>query len=295
MIAITGASGQTGSKLAELLLRQGEKIRVFGRSAEKLHRFASRGAEIKVGDQEDQSFLTDAFRGVDSLYAMIPPKFNAEDVLVHYKEMGEALVRAISGSGIHRIVFLSSFGADLDKGTGPVLGLHNVELMLGELKDIDIAFLRPASFMENQLGNIPLIKNKKIIGSVAAPDTFVHLIASKDISSKAAELLMRGVFKGPQIFELFGDRLPWSRITAMIGEAIGVPSLPYIKFSDEDYIKGFMSMGASQNIAASFAEMIHTIESGKVFPHAIDPEKPNTPTRFAEFVKDVFVPAYKNG
>jgi uncharacterized protein YbjT (DUF2867 family) len=51
MIVITGASGQTGSKIAESLFGKNDKIRVIGRSRERLNRFAEKGAETMVGDQ----------------------------------------------------------------------------------------------------------------------------------------------------------------------------------------------------------------------------------------------------
>ena len=50
MIAIIGASGNLGSKVADLLLQDGQDVRVFGRSAERLEPLGGRGAEIVVGD-----------------------------------------------------------------------------------------------------------------------------------------------------------------------------------------------------------------------------------------------------
>ena len=46
MIAITGATGNTGSKIAHLLLDKGEEVRVISRSLERLRKFEDRGAEI---------------------------------------------------------------------------------------------------------------------------------------------------------------------------------------------------------------------------------------------------------
>jgi uncharacterized protein YbjT (DUF2867 family) len=50
MIAIMGASGNLGSKVADLLLQDGQDVRVFGRSTERLEPLGGRGAEIVVGD-----------------------------------------------------------------------------------------------------------------------------------------------------------------------------------------------------------------------------------------------------
>ena len=45
MIAIVGASGNTGSVVAETLLGRGEQVRVIGRDAGRLVRFTSQGAD----------------------------------------------------------------------------------------------------------------------------------------------------------------------------------------------------------------------------------------------------------
>ena len=46
MITITGATGKTGSGVADILLEKSERVRVVGRSAERLERFRLKGAEI---------------------------------------------------------------------------------------------------------------------------------------------------------------------------------------------------------------------------------------------------------
>ncbi len=50
MIAVMGASGNVGSKLTGRLLQEGQDVRVFGRSPERLEPLGQRGAEVVVGD-----------------------------------------------------------------------------------------------------------------------------------------------------------------------------------------------------------------------------------------------------
>jgi uncharacterized protein YbjT (DUF2867 family) len=73
MYAITGATGNIGSKVAEILLDRGEKVRVIGREAARLRQFVNKGAEAAVGDLKDTAFLTGAFSGVDAVFAIIRP------------------------------------------------------------------------------------------------------------------------------------------------------------------------------------------------------------------------------
>jgi len=72
MYVVTGATGNTGSVVAEKLLAKGEKVRVIGRDAKRLERFAKKGAEPFVADATSADALTKAFSGAKAVYAIIP-------------------------------------------------------------------------------------------------------------------------------------------------------------------------------------------------------------------------------
>jgi uncharacterized protein YbjT (DUF2867 family) len=290
MIVITGATGQTGSKLADLLIAQGERVRVIGRSADTLQRFAEKGAQIRAGDQADAGFLTNALREADAAYLLIPPKMDSPDIRKHYNQMGEVILGSIRDSGIKKVIFLSSLGADRSEGTGPVLGLHDVENKLRTLKGVDIIFLRPGYFMENTMMNLGLIKHQKINGNPTAPQAMIMMVATKDIAAKAADLLTNRSWRGHAVVDLFS----YQEATTIIGEKVGVSGLPYIQFADADAIKAMTGMGLSASVAESFVDLAHGLSAGKVIPTVIDGNKPNAPTRFEEFVEEVFEPAYRN-
>jgi uncharacterized protein YbjT (DUF2867 family) len=293
MIIVTGATGKTGSAIADILLEKGEKVRVVGRSSERLKRFCDKGAEMAVGDQSDPVFLARAFSKADYVYLLIPPRFDAGDVRDYYNLMGDSAAFAIKDSGIKKVVFLSSLGAELESGTGPVIGLHDVEEKLKWLTGVAIAILRPGYFMENMLGTIPLIKNQRINGGSMVPNAPVTMIATRDIAMEAVKLLTEKAFSGVSILDLFGDRLTYTEATRHIGTAIGMADLPYIQFPDEDAVAGLEKMGLSHTLAVSFVELSHAISAGKVKPTQIDPVRPNTPTEFKQFAEEVFYPAYK--
>ena len=293
MIAITGATGQTGSKIANLLLEAGKQIRVLSRSEEKLKAFKESGAEIAVGNQENLSFLTKAFTGCEAVYLMIPPKIDTNDVRRYYDTMGDVAVKAIRKSGVKKVVFLSSLGAELRSGTGPVIGLHDVESKLSKLSRIDMAILRVGYFMENTLMNASLIRNRHIIGNTIPPDVYLTMVATRDIAKKAADLLATPSFKGHSIIDLFGDRITYQEATRQLGEAVGILTLSYVQFPDADAVKNMMEMGVSKNMAHSFVELSSAIAKGMVHPTQIDPLKPNADTSFKEFANEVLKPAFQ--
>src|SRR5689334_23242005 len=86
MYVITGASGNTGSVVAETLLARGEKVRVVGRNPGHLEKFTRRGAEAAIADlaDPDAHHLTNAFSGATAVYAMIPPDLTSADGLAYY-------------------------------------------------------------------------------------------------------------------------------------------------------------------------------------------------------------------
>ena len=99
MFVITGATGNIGSKIAEILLSQGQKVRVVGRNAGKLQGFVGKGAEAAVGDLKDSTFLTGAFSGATAAFAMIPPDYTAGDFREYQNEVGASIAAAIRNVG----------------------------------------------------------------------------------------------------------------------------------------------------------------------------------------------------
>lgn len=97
MYVIMGATGNIGSKLANILLDKGEKVSVIGRSAERLQPFLDRGAMTAIGDIVDVKFLTNTFKGADAVFAMIPPNYQTKNFRKDYNEIGDHIVKAIQG------------------------------------------------------------------------------------------------------------------------------------------------------------------------------------------------------
>src|SRR5216684_3492385 len=79
MYVILGASGNTGSIIANFLLSKGEKVRVVGREVGRLQRFARKGAEAFTADLSDAAALTKAFSGARAAYLMLPPLNSREE------------------------------------------------------------------------------------------------------------------------------------------------------------------------------------------------------------------------
>jgi hypothetical protein len=109
---------------------------------------------------------------------------------------------------------------------------------------------------------------------------------------KAADLLSSRTFTGHSIVELFGQRISFREMAKIIGAKIGMPHLSYVQFTERDALAGMVAMGVSQNVAESFVEMAKGINNGKMTPLVADADNPPAPTGFADFVDEVFYPAF---
>ncbi len=294
-IVICGATGNVGSKIVGTLLAAGEPVRVVGRERARLGTMAGRGAEPFPGDILDAEFLEKAFAGAGAAFVMIPPKLDAENFRGHQRRVGEALVSALSRARIPRAVTLSSVGAELPEGTGPILGLHDLETMVDAgLPDAAVVHLRPAFFMENHLWGIPLIRGQGINGSPIRPDVPIAMVATKDIAAVAAQLLAHGTLTGHSVRYLLGPRdLTLREATVILGEAIGAPGIRYVQFPEDEARKAMRGAGMSESAAEAMLEMHRAFNAGKIRPSAERTAESTTPTTLEEFARTVFARAYK--
>ena len=294
MHVITGATGHTGSVVAEKLLAAGEQVRVIGRDKSRLERFTRKGAEAVLADITDAGALARAFAGAKAAYAMIPPNIGSASVNVYQKRVNEAIASAIEKNKIPHAVALSSVGADKPDRTGPVLGLRELEEKLGAIPGLNVLFLRAGYFMENILPQASLVKSYgKMMGPVRA-DLKLPMIATRDIGAAAAEALRKLDFHGKQTRELLGPRdVSYAEVAKAAGAAIGKPDLEYAQAPAAQIKLGMVQMGMSSNVAELLLEMSEALNAG--YMKALEPRSAanTTPTTIETFLKEEFVPAYQ--
>jgi uncharacterized protein YbjT (DUF2867 family) len=291
---VCGATGNIGSRIAVRLLAAGEPVRIVGRERVRLGPLASKGAEPWPGDIGDAAFLEKAFSGARGAFILIPPRYDAPDFREYQDRLGASLVAALSNARVPRVVALSSIGAHLDKGTGPILGLHDLETRLGTLKDAKIVCLRPAYFMENLLWSIPLIRNQGINGSPIRADVPLPMIATEDIAAAAARLFVDGIFRGHSVRYLLGPRdLTMTEATRILGETIGKPDLRYVQFSEGDARRALGDAGMSASVIEAMLEMERGFNAGIIRPTRERSAESTTPTTLEGFSKTAFAQAYR--
>ena len=180
---ILGASGNTGSIVANSLLSKGKKVRVVARDSGRLRPFVRNGAEAFSTDMTDSTALNKAFTGARAVYLLLPPIHSRED----QERQSDAFAKAVEDSGVRYAVYLSSYGAHVPEGTGPIVGLHSA----GAKTERDRRFERSAParriFYGKQSSGYWHDSNEHgIFGHVLLPDLKLPMIATRDVGNYAA-------------------------------------------------------------------------------------------------------------
>jgi uncharacterized protein YbjT (DUF2867 family) len=262
MFVIMGATGNTGSAVAETLLSWKQPVRIVVRSADKTASWKAKGAEIAVASLDDVSALTKAFEGANGLYLLVPPNYGASLWLADQRARMDRAAEAVKSSGISHVVFLSSVGGHIAEGTGPIRAARSGEQKLGEVAK-NLTILRPCYFMENWAPGIGIAKSQGILPTFIAPRVKVPMIATRDIGLVGAEQLMAGG-TGKQIVELAGpEEYTPDEVAAALGQILGkAVSAQHAPLSA--VVPTFKSFGFSDEAAKLFEEMYASFSTGAI-------------------------------
>ncbi len=287
-IVVTTPTGHIGSKLANILLDRKSDVTLIARHPEKVKDLASRGAKVIAGEHGDPAVVEQAVRGADALFWLTPAEMTSHDPLGTARRMAEAGASVIRKLPDLHVVQLSSAGAFLPSGTGPIVGHYETEEKF-RAAGKNIVSLRPNEFMENVFFSLPTIVAQGAIyttlpGSVKAP-----FIATQDIAEVAAEFLLKPI-DGHHVVDIVGPQEisldEWARIAGQaIGKQIRVVTIP------GDKLKAAMGQsGMSPEMAALLVEMEEAYPKIQQFKGE---QKRTGKVTFAQFAREVFAPAYK--
>jgi uncharacterized protein YbjT (DUF2867 family) len=284
MIAVMGASGNVGSKVADLLLLQGVDVRAFGRSAERLEALGQRGAEVQAGNAKDLDDLRLLFKAADAAMVLLPDDLTDPQFVANRSHMARAITQALREEKVSHVVALSSIGADRDSGVGPVTGLHEFEQLLLE-SDTNVLALRAAWHMENLLANLPMIQAQGMNGGAIKGDHKFPMMATRDIATEAAERLVRRDFTGHSVKTVLGpeDRT-MIEATRALGAQLGMPDLPYVEFPPEGMKGAMLGAGMPEEPASLLVESQIAINEDRVLDEVRRTAETTTPTGLEEFL-----------
>jgi uncharacterized protein YbjT (DUF2867 family) len=248
---ITGATGDVGSRVVELLLRHGDRPRVFVRDAHKARlRFGDR-VDVFVGDLADATALRVALEGVDELFLVNSgPEIAVRD---------EVAAKAAQAGGVKHLVKLSSM--DVEQGLA-IGAWHERGEAAIRASGVPFTFVQPTGFMSNLLAWAPSIKAEGVVGASTGDGrrAFIH---SDDIAAVATKVLTTGEYVGESLPITGPEALNFAEVTASIGAAIG-KSLTFQPLSDEEARQRYSMVSSSTEETEAHVSLWRAIREGRL-------------------------------
>jgi uncharacterized protein YbjT (DUF2867 family) len=275
MHVIAGATGRVGSAAAAALLAAGADTRVLVRDAARGAAWADRGAEVGVADLTDRAALTAALTDADGLFALLPFDLTARDLGAHARTLTEAVAGAVRDSGVRHVVMLSSGGADLPSGTGPVVGLHDLEVALRATGAV-VTAVRPGHFQEKVADVLALARDTGVYPVLAASaDTPHPLVATRDVGAVVARALLDPPDRS-QVLDVLGPVATEREVAAVLGAALG-RDLEVVTVPEPAWAFALADVGLPRHAAEAVAELYRADDRGLLAPRGDRVEHGTTP------------------
>ncbi|MFC4112025.1 NAD(P)H-binding protein [Nonomuraea zeae] len=275
-IAITAPSGNVGRFLVGHLVRAGVRPRLLSRHLDQARATWGDLVDAREVDLRDAQAVTEATRGIDALFLVVPPG-EADDPVAAYAAVGEIVAAAVAENRIPRTVLLSSMGAELRKGAGEIDGLARVEEALDRVAGgtgLAVTHLRCGYFFSNLLFELDGIRSGSV-DVIRPTDEPFPWVAPADIAGVAASLLLRPGWSGRRVQAVHGPQdLSWDDALAVVGEVLG-RAVTARRIDDDAMRATLVGAGLSQAQVEAIMGMSTGLREGFV---AEQPRSPVTTT-----------------
>jgi uncharacterized protein YbjT (DUF2867 family) len=283
---ITGSIGHISKPVVEGLVKDGQAVTVITSNAANVSAIEALGAKALTGSVDDAAFVNKAFQGADVVYTMIPPIWKTENWRVSQDKVADVYADAIRNNNVPYVVNLSSIGAHLGKGCGPVDGLHYFEQKLNAIAGLQVKHIRPSFFYYNLLNQIPLVKQAGILGSnYGESNQKLALVHTADIAGVVLQELRALSFTGNSVRYVVSDIRTLSDIASVLGKSIG-KEIPWVNFSDSDQKAGLLQAGISETHAQGYTDMGSAVRSGKMQEEVLKETPPKDFVKLEDFAKE---------
>lgn len=260
MFTIAGVTGHVGPVVATTLLEEGHQVRVLVRDAAKAAHWSDRGADVAVVDLTDRAGLARALSGSTGFFTLLPFTLDATDITAATDRLVASIAGAVADSGVPHVAMLSSAGADLDRGTGPILGLHHLEQAL-RATGTRVSALRSGHFQEKVADVLDVARHEGIYPVFAASaETPVPMVATADIGVMAARTLLDPP-AASEVVDLVGPAYTEAQVAEELGAAIG-RRLEVVTLPREAWVPTWLEAGVTEAAAAELAELYDADERG---------------------------------
>ena len=286
-IAVVGASGNTGSVVAELALQDNHNLRAIVRNPDSCAALAARGAEIVTADLDDAEGISSALIGIDAVYYCSPLPAGHNNPFAVERSRARNLISAAQSAGAGHFVMLSAIGPETAPGVALIETKRAIE---GDLAASGLAYtiLRPSMFMDNVAMAGPEALRGFGLTWPYSESALIQPIAAADI----AQIAYRAITSGPRngSFDLVGpEALTFPQIANELGRAMG-SAVQFTAISDDIFVEHVGAAIGSTEVAQAIAGAYRLWErngSGTGDASILEREFDVTLTRFRDFAANL--------
>jgi uncharacterized protein YbjT (DUF2867 family) len=268
MHIILGATGHVGSALAQDLLARSEPVTVVTRDAHKAEALRTKGAHVALVDVFDTHALHRVFKGGHRLFVLNPPAAPSTDTVAEEHRSLRAILSALEGCRLEKIVAESTYGAQPGEGLGDLGVLYDMEQAL-RAGPTPFSAIRAAYYMSNWDASLKTAREEGKVYSMYPADFRLPMVAPHDLGQFAARLMLGPPessgphhVEGPEHYSA-GD------VARAFSQALGRP-VEVVETPREQWEQAFKSLGFSDAAARSYAAMTRvTLDQ-----HYEPPDKP---------------------
>jgi len=256
---VTGASGQLGRRVVELLLAQDlGPIIATTRTPDALKELAARGVEVRRADFEDEASLVQAFRGAGRALLV---STDALDRPGKRLAQHQRAIRALEAAGVKHVVYTS-----LPNPAGSVISIApdhaGTEAALAASR-LDFTILRNNLYADLLFMSLPqAIASGQLVD--ARGDGAVAYVTREDCARAAAAVLADRSSSGRRTLDVTGPAaLTSDELAALASEVVG-RKIVHVSVPGDALVRGLVEHGLPQPVAELLASFDAGIARGEL-------------------------------
>jgi NAD(P)H dehydrogenase (quinone) len=254
-VAVTGASGHLGRKVADLVLDRldAADVVLLTRTPEALGAYAERGAVVRHADFDEPASLAEAFAGVER--ALLISALDLE------RRIGQhtAAIDAARAAGVRHMLYTSISGADDGNPAAAAPSHHATEQAL---RDSGFAWtlLRNNLYAEYQ---VPVVEQAIASGQLvtSAGDGRVAYVSRDDCAAAAAAVLVQEGHER-QAYDITGPEAIGPQELAALATELGGLPVEVVAVDDEALIAGMVAGGLPEPAARTLTSFAVAAREG---------------------------------
>jgi len=240
-VAVTGASGHLGRRVADFLLerRDPSEVVLLTRTPEALASYSERGVAVRYADFDESATLGEAFSGVERVLLISALDFE--------RRTGQhrAAIGAAKTAGVRHVIYTSI--PEPAGNPAAAAPSHLATEVAARESGLAWTFLRNSLYADFQ---VPVVAQAIASGQIvtSAGDGRVAYVARDDCAAAAAAVLTQDDHEG-RAYDITGPQAIGPQDVAALAAELGGRPVEVVSVDDDALVAGMIEAGAPEAVA----------------------------------------------